>query len=217
MDLQLTDVSLRSIAVSELSNNVYLLTSATTGRQVIIDAADDVEAIEALVEAGAKDGPAGAAHVTDVLTTHRHWDHVRALKPIAERYDARTVAGANDAEAITEESGQPIDHPVAHGETLSFDGFSLEVIELRGHTPGSVAYVLRDSGGEVVIFSGDSLFPGGPGKTWSSEDFASLMDDLEERIFDVFDDAVHVLPGHGDPTTLGAERPQIPEWRARGW
>ena len=199
MDLQLTDVSLRSIAVSEMSNNVYLLTSATTGQQVIIDAADDVEAIESLVDAGAEAGPADAAQVTDVLTTHRHWDHVRALKP------------------ITEESGQTIDQPVAHGETLSFDGFELEVIELRGHTPGSVAYVLRDSGGEVVIFSGDSLFPGGPGKTWSSEDFGSLMDDLEERIFGQFGDEAHVLPGHGDATTVGAERPQIPEWRERGW
>jgi len=217
MDLRLTDVSLRSIAVSEMSNNVYLLTSATTGQQVIIDAADDVEAIESLVDAGAEAGPADAAHVTDVLTTHRHWDHVRALKPITERYDARTVAGVNDAEAITEESGQTIDQPVAHGETLSFDGFELEVIELRGHTPGSVAYVLRDSGGEAVIFSGDSLFPGGPGKTWSSEDFASLMDDLEERIFGQFGDEAHVLPGHGDATTIGAERPQIPQWRERGW
>lgn len=217
MDLQLSDVSVRSIAVSEMSNNVYLLTSNETGQQVIIDAADDVEAIEALVDAGAEAGPADAAHVTDVLTTHRHWDHVRALKPITERYDARTVAGVNDAEAITEESGQTIDQPVAHGETLSFDGFELEVIELRGHTPGSVAYVLRDSGGEVVIFSGDSLFPGGPGKTWSSEDFASLMDDLEERIFGQFGDEAHVLPGHGDATTIGAERPQIPQWRERGW
>lgn len=214
--ITLTDTVVRAVSVSDMENNVYLITSRGSGEQVIIDAADDPTAIAGLVAAGTEDSEHGT-RVTAVLTTHRHWDHVRALREVAAAHDARTLAGEHDAEAIEEESGARIDTRVAHGDVLEFDGFRLEAIELRGHTPGSIAYVLRDSGGTTVIFSGDSLFPGGPGKTWSSEDFDSLIADLEERIFDRFDDEVRVLPGHGDTTTLGAERPQLPEWRARGW
>lgn len=214
--LALDDVVIRSTSVSDMENNVYLITARTSGEQVIIDAADDLSAIRTLVAAGAEDSEHGT-RVTTVLTTHRHWDHVRALRETAAEHDARTMAGENDAEAIEEESGARIDERIAHGSALEFDGFRLEAIELRGHTPGSIAYVLADGGGQTVIFSGDSLFPGGPGKTWSPEDFVSLMDDLEERIFGRFGDEVRVLPGHGDTTTLGAERPQLSEWRERGW
>lgn len=214
--LALSDVVIRATSVSDMENNVYLLTARTSGEQVIIDAADDVPAIRELFAAGAEDS-AHSTRVTTVLTTHRHWDHVRALRETAAEHDARTLAGENDADAIEEESGARIDERIAHGDTLEFAGFRLEAVELRGHTPGSIAYVLRDSGGTTVIFSGDSLFPGGPGKTWSAEDFESLITDLEERIFDRFDDEVRVLPGHGDTTTLGAERPQVPQWRKRGW
>ena len=92
----------------------------------------------------------------------------------------------------------------------------LEVIGLRGHTPDGIALLLRTDAG-THLFSGDSLFPGGPGKTGSPEDFTTLMDDLESRVFDVLDDDVVVHPGHGDDTTIGAERPHLAEWRDRGW
>ena len=92
----------------------------------------------------------------------------------------------------------------------------LEVIHLRGHTPGSIALVYRAADGPH-LFTGDSLFPGGPGRTGSPEDFTSLMDDLEERVFGPLPDETWVYPGHGDDTTLGAERPQLAEWRERGW
>ena len=93
----------------------------------------------------------------------------------------------------------------------------LDVIALRGHTPGSVALALDDGDGRVHLFTGDSLFPGGPGKTPDTEAFTSLMDDLEARVFDVYPDDTVVHPGHGDSTTLGAERPHLEEWRERGW
>jgi glyoxylase-like metal-dependent hydrolase (beta-lactamase superfamily II) len=215
--LVLDTVVVRSISVSEMENNVYLLTSRASGDQVLIDAADDAAAIEELIRAGAADSDA-PPRLTHVLTTHQHWDHVRALAEVSGRHAAATVAGSVDAPAIPEqEGGAPITRPVEHGDFLYFDGFVLEVVHLRGHTPGSIAYVLRDASGTTVIFSGDSLFPGGPGKTWSAEDFQSLMADLRARIFDEFDDETLVLPGHGASTTLGAERPQIPEWLARGW
>jgi len=94
---------------------------------------------------------------------------------------------------------------------------TLEVIALRGHTPGSIALAYREPTGPVHLFTGDSLFPGGPGATRSPESFASLMADLTERVFDRFDDDTAVYPGHGLSTTLGAERPHLDEWRARGW
>jgi glyoxylase-like metal-dependent hydrolase (beta-lactamase superfamily II) len=95
--------------------------------------------------------------------------------------------------------------------------YPLEVIHLRGHTPGSIALLHRDADGRPHLFTGDSLFPGGPGRTTSPEDFTSLMDDLEHKVFSHLDDDCWVYPGHGDDTTLGAERPQLPEWRDRGW
>jgi glyoxylase-like metal-dependent hydrolase (beta-lactamase superfamily II) len=91
------------------------------------------------------------------------------------------------------------------------------VIHLVGHTPGSIALLYRDPAGSPHLFTGDSLFPGGPGKTTNPTDFTSLMDDLEEKIFGRLPDDTWFYPGHGRDSTLGAERPAIPQWRARGW
>ena len=89
--------------------------------------------------------------------------------------------------------------------------------ERRGHTPGSIALRHDDPGGSTHLFTGDSLFPGGPGRTTNVIDFTSLMDDLEERVFGPLPDDTWFYPGHGNDSTLGTERPSIPEWRARGW
>src|SRR5690625_4936609 len=203
--------TIRSISVSEMQNNVYLITASGADSHVLIDAADDFPAIRDLIAA------AGGGEVDAILTTHCHWDRVRALKEATEPLTERTIAGVDDAAAITEESGAPIAEAVAHDDVLVVGGLSFACVALRGHTPGSIAYVLTDENGQDVILSGDSLFPGGPGKTWSGEDFDSLMDDLEERVFARFGDETQVLPGHGDGTSLGAERPQLAEWRARRW
>ena len=112
----------------------------------------------------------------------------------------------------------PVQRTVEHGDTVTVGGQTLEVIHLRGHTPGSIALVWRGPGDTGVhVFTGDSLFPGGPGRTTTPETFGSLMDDLEERIFRRFDDSTWFYPGHGRDSTLGAERPHLAEWRARGW
>jgi glyoxylase-like metal-dependent hydrolase (beta-lactamase superfamily II) len=112
-----------------------------------------------------------------------------------------------------------VDVPLADGDTVRVGDLVLDTIGLRGHTPGSVALALSAAGdvARTVLLTGDSLFPGGPGKTASPADFHRLMDDLEERVFGVFADDALVLPGHGDNTSLGAERPHLQQWRARGW
>jgi len=115
----------------------------------------------------------------------------------------------------------PVDETVVDGDTVRVGEAELTVIHLVGHTPGSVA-LLYDAGGELSetpqLFTGDSLFPGGPGNTFGSKDnFERLMDDLERKVFGPLPDGTWVYPGHGRDTTLGAERPAIPEWRARGW
>lgn len=209
----LVDITIRSTSVSDMDNNVYLLTSKATGAQVLIDAADDADAISRLLADGARDA-AVPSELVLVITTHSHWDHVRALGAVVAGTGARTAAGAADTPAIE----VPTDVPLEHGDVQDCGGFSLEVIALRGHTPGSVALAYRDPDGPAHLFTGDSLFPGGLGNTGNDpQRFDSLYNDVVERIFDRFDDSTVVHPGHGKPTTLGAERPFLAEWRSRGW
>jgi len=209
----LKNVTIRAISVSEMSNNVYLLTSKSSGQQVLIDAADDAPAILSLLSE-AQDDADSATTLALIVTTHSHWDHVRALGKIREATNAPTAAGADDVADIAE----PTDTPLNHGDIKSFDGFDLEVIHLRGHTPGSIALLYRDSSGPAHLFTGDSLFPGGIGNTGNDPArFVSLYNDVATRIFDYLPDDTVVHPGHGDATTLGAERGSLAEWKLRGW
>ena len=220
-------LTVRSIAVSEMENNVYLLTHRASGGQVLIDAADDFPAISAFAQqAATADSPAAhdqaGAGVRALVTTHSHWDHIRALPDAVEAWDPVTYCGAPDAQAIAEQEGVEVEERLVGGERLTLAGIELEVIALRGHTPGSIALALRvsegaDAGERALLFTGDSLFPGGVGKTNSPQDFEQLFADVSERIFGRFDDSTLVLPGHGDSTTLGRERPHLPEWKERGW
>lgn len=209
-------VTVRRISVSEMSNNVYLLTAKKSGVQVLIDAADDAEAISAMISEATEDTPCSPG-VRAILTTHQHWDHVRALPELAASTGAELAAGTDDADAIEAEKSVTIDRRLQHAETVQYDGIALDVIQLRGHTPGSVALVYPVEDGPTHIFTGDSLFPGGVGKTWSSADFSSLIDDVESRLFADYDDDTIIHPGHGAPTTLGDERPHLAAWRERGW
>ncbi|MGA7204471.1 MAG: MBL fold metallo-hydrolase [Specibacter sp.] len=213
---ELPTITIRKVVVSEMANNVYLLTSKTTGAQILIDAADDMAAITALLDSARND--AGATPSVELIaTTHQHWDHVRALKAAVTRTGAPTAAGAEDAAGILAGTGVDTARLLGQGDVLEVDGIEVTAIHLRGHTPGSIAYVLHDDG-TTIIFSGDSLFPGGVGNTEKDPArFTSLLNDVEARLFGRFGDDAVVLPGHGDATTLGAERPALPQWRERGW
>ena len=209
----LTALTLRSISVSEMSNNVYLLTSKSSGAQVLIDAADDAPAILAVLTEAQQDTVAPAT-LALIVTTHSHWDHVRALGEVTRLTGAPTAAGLEDIPDIA----VPTDIALHHGDVRALDGFDLEIIHLRGHTPGSIAVLYRDPHGPAHLFTGDSLFPGGVGNTNDDpERFASLYADVVTRLFDVLPDDTLVHPGHGTGTTLGAERGQLPEWKQRGW
>jgi len=211
----LPEVVVRHISVSDLDNNVYLLTSKATGAQILIDAADDAAAIADLLTQAAADSDQ-ATSLAAVITTHAHRDHLRALKQVAGQ--AMTVAGAADASQIEATTGVAITRPVNHGDTVTAPGLRLEVICLRGHTPGSIALVLEQPGQPVHLFTGDSLFPGGVGNTnYDPARFAQLFADVKQRLFERFGDDTVVHPGHGQPTTLGAERPHLRQWQARGW
>lgn len=209
----LRDITIRSISVSEMNNNVYLLTAKASGAQILIDAADDLAAIQAMLQDAAAD-TAATPKLALIATTHQHWDHVRALPELVAATGAPTVAGKDDAEALP----VSVDRTLEHGDTCAVDGFELAAVHLRGHTPGSIAFVYQDPEGPAHIFSGDSLFPGGVGNTQKDpERFTSLINDVTARLFEAYPDDTVVHPGHGSPTTLGTERPHLAEWRARGW
>nr|WP_041790285.1 MBL fold metallo-hydrolase [Microlunatus phosphovorus] len=208
LTLQLSDdVTMTKISVGPMDNNAYLIVP-DSGGAVLIDAADDDTRLLELI---------GEREVAVIITTHRHGDHWQALPSVAEATKAELVCGRPDVGAIA--TGAWVEGLVGawDGDAVTVGDGELKVIGLVGHTPGSIALAYTGADGVVHLFTGDSLFPGGPGRTLSPADFTSLMDDLEAKIFARFDDRAVVHPGHGDDTTLGAERPQLTEWRARGW
>ena len=193
------------VSVGTIDNNAYLLRCRATGEQLLIDAAADPGTLLDL---------AGDAGLASIVTTHRHWDHWVALAEVVKATGARTYAGRDDIEGIE----VPIDVPVDDGDTIRVGEVSLTARHLVGHSPGSIALVYRDPAGIPHVFTGDSLFPGGVGNTQKDPArFASLIDDVEQKIFAELPDETWVYPGHGKDTTLGAERPHLKEWRERGW
>lgn len=204
----LDELTVTKISVGPMDNNAYLLVCRTTGEALLIDAANEAERLMDLLGHG-PDRP----ELRTIVTTHRHSDHWQALGAVAGATGAQTVAHPVDAPQLP----VPPDRLVDHGDTVAVGQIVLDVIHLRGHTLGSIALLHRDTDGTPHLFTGDSLFPGGPGRTTNPTDFNSLMDDLQARVFDELTDQTWFYPGHGKDSTLGAERPHLAEWRARGW
>jgi len=207
---ELTHLTITKVTVDpEMSNNCYLLRCASTGTQVLIDAAAEPEILLPLI---------GAAGLASVVTTHQHWDHHRALADVVDATGAEVVAGVPDADAITTQTGVPVTRAVRQGDTVAVGDCTLDVIAIAGHTPGSIALLYDDPDGHPHLFTGDSLFPGGVGNTFGDEGaFAQLIDEVETKVFQRLPDPTWFYPGHGNDSTLGAERPHLAEWRARGW
>jgi glyoxylase-like metal-dependent hydrolase (beta-lactamase superfamily II) len=203
---ELPEATIAKLAVGRYDNNAYLVRCTATGEALLIDAAAEPDRLADFARLGGE--PAGA-----VLTTHRHPDHWQGLATLVAHTGARTLAGADDAAGIP----VPTDRALRHGDVVHVGHLELRAIHLRGHTPGSITLHYRDSTGRDHLFTGDSLFPGGVGKTNSPADFSSLISDVTERIFGVYDDETWFYPGHGNDSTIGAERPHLGEWRQRGW
>lgn len=201
----LSAVTVTKVSVGPADNNAYLLTSKSTGERVLIDAANEAPTLLALLPDG---------DLQAVITTHQHGDHWQALGDVVRATGARTYAGREDVEGIPVETDVPVDD----GDVLRFGDIELTAIHLVGHTPGSIVLLYRDPAGIPHLFTGDCLFPGGVGGTFGNKEaFDSLYEGVVTKIFDRLPDETWVYPGHGKDTTLGAERPQLEEWRARGW
>ncbi len=194
------------VAVGAMNNNAYLLRCTQTDEGLLIDAAAEPLRMRELVTL---EGPP----VSATLTTHRHADHWQALAETADFAGAAVYAGEADADELP----VAVDERLEHGGEISVGDVTLQIIGLRGHTPGSIAVRYDDPQGVTHLFTGDSLFPGGVGRTTSPADFTSLLDDVDERVFGVLGDDTWFYPGHGEDSTLGAERPHLAEWRERGW
>lgn len=208
--LELSTATITKIAVDEtMSNNAYVVTCRSTGAQLLVDAAAEPHTLMPLLD---------PENLGAVVTTHQHWDHHRALADVVAATGADVLVGAPDADAVTEQTGVEVTRRLEQGDTVQVGDLTLGVIAVAGHTPGSVCLVLRDPVDGAHLFTGDSLFPGGVGNTRGDADaFTTLLDQVEERIFATLPDDTRFYPGHGDDSTLGAERPHLQEWRARGW
>lgn len=183
----------RKVAVGPYENNVYAIVSGHEA--LIVDGADEPERILDLVE---------GLTVTGIVQTHNHGDHVQALPALLEALHAPIFAHPEDP--------PPVEFtPIGEGDAVSAGDVSLTALHTPGHTPGSVCYTL---GG--FLFSGDTLFPAGPGRTDGPDRFAEIMGTLD-RLFADFPDETRVCPGHGIDTTIGRERPYLETWRGRGW
>ncbi len=194
------------IAVGTFDNNVYLLRCAATGATLLVDGAAEPDRILAAL---------GDDPLVAIVQTHGHWDHVQALPALAAATGAPVLCHEADAGMMPEGVAPRF---VADGDVLEVGEARLRAIHLAGHTPGGLALLYEGDPERPHLFTGDSLFPGGVGNTQQdAERFARLLGDVETKLFGPLPDATWVYPGHGKDTTLGAERPALPEWRARGW
>lgn len=194
-----TGIEVHQVVVGPVDNNVYVVRCTGTGDAVLLDAANEHDRLLELCQ---------ALGVRRVLETHGHWDHIQAVPALRDAgYDVAVTAA--DAAMLPS-----YDSTIDDEDVIEVGRLRLHAHHTPGHTPGSVCFTVEDT---PLLFSGDTLFPGGPGNTtFEGGDFPTIMRSLAERLFTLPDDTL-VLPGHGDSTTLGTERPHLDEWAERGW
>jgi glyoxylase-like metal-dependent hydrolase (beta-lactamase superfamily II) len=195
-----SDLEIHKLVVGPMNNNVFVLRCRHTGDAVLIDAANEHEKLLEL---------ARALNVGRVLETHGHWDHIQA---IPEMRDAGYSVGVTSQDAGMLES---YDELMEDDSIIPVGNLRVRTILNPGHTPGSMSFLVED---KPLLFSGDTLFPGGPGNTsYEGGDFATIIRSIEDRLFSKLAADTIVMPGHGDDTTIGTERPHLQEWIDRGW
>jgi glyoxylase-like metal-dependent hydrolase (beta-lactamase superfamily II) len=194
-----TDVRIDKLVVGPVENNVFVVRCKETGEALIVDAANEHEL---LLEVSKATG------VRRVLTTHGHWDHIQAVEALR---DAGIDVGISAEDASMLPS---YDFVIPEDSVVELGELRFRTILNPGHTPGSMSFLLEQ---HPILFSGDTLFPGGPGNTaFPGGDFATIIDSIDRKLFTLPGDTL-VLPGHGLDTTVGAEQPHLQEWVDRGW
>jgi len=194
-----SDVRIDKYVVGPFENNVFVVRDKGTGAALIVDAANEHDL---LLEVSRATG------VRRVLTTHGHWDHIQAVTALRDAGIEVGVASA-DAEMLPS-----YDFTIPDDDVLTLGELALRAVHTPGHTPGSTCFLLE---GHPVLFSGDTLFPGGPGNTkFENASFDQIITSIDRRLF-TLDPDILVLPGHGLDTTIGTERPHLQEWIDRGW
>ena len=190
------------LVVGPMDNNVFVLRCKETGDAVLIDAANEHDKLLDLCQ---------RLGVRKVLETHGHWDHIQAVPAIRDAgYDVGVAAG--DAEMLVKEG---YDFLLEDESVIEVGRLRLHTIMTPGHTPGSMCFKVE---GSPVLFSGDTLFPGGPGATkFPGGDFDTIIRSIDGRLFSKLPGDTLVFPGHGDDTTIGTEAPHLQEWVDRGW
>jgi glyoxylase-like metal-dependent hydrolase (beta-lactamase superfamily II) len=191
---------IHQLVVGPMDNNVYVLRCKQTGEAVLIDAANEHDKLLELCR---------RLGVGKVIETHGHWDHIQAVPQVRE---AGYEVGVTEADASMLPS---YDFVLEDEAVIQVGRLKLETLATPGHTPGSICFYVQ---GSPVLFSGDTLFPGGPGATkFPGGDFPTIITSIEKRIFGRFPAETIVMPGHGADTTVGAESPHLQEWVDRGW
>ena len=192
-------LQIKKFEVGKMGNNCYILVDADTNEAIMIDAAWEADRILAEAE-GLK--------IQRILTTHGHHDHHDALDPVRQKLGVPGGIGAGDEDMLK----TPPDFTIRDGETFRFGRHELRAIHTPGHTPGSTCFLVGKH-----IFTGDTLFPGGPGNTkGDTQRFAQIIESIRSRLFTLPEDT-NVYPGHGADTTIGTEKPHLQEWIDRGW
>ncbi len=194
-----TDVEVHKVVVGPYDNNVFVIRCRHTGEAVLLDAADEHELLLDLCR---------TLGVRKVLETHGHWDHIQAVPAVR---DAGFEVYVTEADAAMLPS---YDQILVDDDMIQVGRLRLHTITTPGHTPGSICFKLED---KPLLFTGDTLFPGGPGATkFEYSSFSDIITNIDTRLFTHDADTI-VLPGHGDDTTIGAERPSLQTWIDRGW
>ena len=194
-----TGVEIHQVVVGPVDNNVLVLRCTHTGEAVLLDAANEHELLLGLCE---------QLGVRRVLETHGHWDHIQAVPALRDAGYSVAVTAADAAMLPS------YDEVLEDDSVIEVGRLRLHTIATPGHTPGSMCFRLE---GHPVLFSGDTLFPGGPGNaTFDGGDFSTIIESVDRRLFTLAKDTI-VLPGHGERTTIGAERPNLQAWIDRGW
>ena len=190
---------IHKVVVGPMDNNVYVLRCTETGEAVLLDAANEHDRLLDLCR---------ALDVRSVLETHGHWDHIQAVPELRDAgYEVHVTA--QDADMLPS-----YDQILDDDSVVTVGRLRLRTIHTPGHTPGSMCFLVE---GAPVLFSGDTLFPGGVGNTsFPGGDFPTIIREVSSKLF-TLPGETRVLPGHCDPTTIGTERPHLQEWIDRGW